>query len=65
MTLYEINNAIIQELEGAVDPETGEIVDEALLAEYEQLQLDRETKVENVGLYIKNLEADAKAIRDE
>ena len=65
MTLYEINNAIIQALEGAVDPETGEIVDEALLAEYEQLQLDRETKIENVGLYIKNLEADAKAIRDE
>lgn len=65
MTLYEIDQAIITALEGATDPETGEIVDETLLAEYEQLQMDRETKIENIGLFIKDLDAQAKAIREE
>lgn len=65
MTLYEIDQAIMEALEGATDPETGEIIDEALLAEYEQLQMDRETKIENIGCFIKDLEADAKAIREE
>ena len=65
MTLYEIDQAIITALEGATDPETGEIIDDALMAEYEQLQLDRETKIENIGLFIKDLEADAAAIKNE
>lgn len=65
MTLYEINQEIQAALEAAVDPESGEIIDEALLAQYEQLQIDRETKIENVGCFIKNLEADAKAIKEE
>ena len=65
MTLYEIDQAIMQALEGATDPETGEIIDEALLEEYEQLQMDRETKIENIGCYIKDLEAQANAIRAE
>lgn len=65
MTLYEIDQAIITALEGATDPETGEITDEALLAQYEQLQMDRETKIENIGCFIKDLEADAAAIKAE
>lgn len=65
MTLYEINEAIQEALEKAVDPETGEITNEAVLVEYEQLQMDREQKIENIGCFIKNLEADAKAIKDE
>ena len=65
MTLYEINEAIQEALEAAVDPETGEITDDALLAQYEQLQMDRDQKVENIGLFIKNLEADAAAIKAE
>ena len=65
MTLYEINEAIQTALEAAIDPETGEIIDDTLLAEYDQLQLDRETKIENIGCFIKNLEADAKAIKEE
>ena len=65
MTLYEIDKAIQEALEGAVDPESGEIIDEELLAAYDQLRMDRDQKVENIGLYIKNLEADAAAIKAE
>lgn len=65
MTLYEIDNAIREVLENAADPETGELVDEALLEQYDKLIMDRDQKVENIGLYIKNLEADAAAIKAE
>ena len=65
MTLYEIDQAIIDALEGAIDPETGEVMDDALLASYEKLQEDRDTKIENIGLFIKNLEAEADAVKLE
>lgn len=65
MTLYEINQAIIDALEGAIDPETGEVIDDTLLASYEKLQEDRDTKIENIGLFIKNLEAEADAVKLE
>lgn len=65
MTLYEIDKAIIIATEMAVDPETGELVDDAVLKTLEQLQMDREQKIENIGCFIKNLEADAKAIKEE
>lgn len=65
MTLYEIDRAIEDTLLMAMDPETGEVKDLALFHEFEQLQMDREHKVENIGLYIKNLEADAAAIKAE
>ena len=65
MTLYEINNAITEVLEGAIDPETGEILNEDLVAAYEQLQLDRSTKVENIACFIKNLKAESEAIKGE
>lgn len=65
-TLYEIDAKIrdfIDRMYDAVD-ENGEIVD-VDPAEYEQLQVARQTKLENVALYIKNLEADAVAIKAE
>lgn len=65
MKLYEINAAIEAALENAIDQETGEVLDEQLLAAYEQLQIDRGTKVENIGLFIKNIESDAEAIKAE
>ena len=58
MTLYEIANALREVLESASDPETGELVDEELLEQYDQLRMDRDQKIENIGLFIKNLEAD-------
>lgn len=58
MTLYEINNAILE----CCDEETGEILDCERL---EQLQLEKEQKIEGVALYIKNLEAEAAALKAE
>lgn len=62
MRLYEID-AAIEELLEQEDPETGE-----LLCDYEQLEalmMARETKLENVALYIKNKTAEAEAIKAE
>lgn len=58
MKLYEIDNAIME----CVDQETGEIIDTEML---DALQMERETKIENIGLYIKNLLSDAEAIKAE
>ena len=58
MNLYEIDNAIMN----CVDMETGEIVDMEAL---EDLQMERNQKIENIGCWIKNLLADAKALKEE
>lgn len=56
--LFEINRAILD----CLDMETGEIVDvEALDA----LMLEREEKMENIALWIKNLLSDAAAYKAE
>lgn len=62
LRLYEID-AAIEDLLEQEDPETGE-----LLCDYEQLEalmMARETKLENVALYIKNKTAEAEAIKQE
>lgn len=58
MTLYEINSAIM----ACVDAETGEIID---FDQLDQLTMERDTKLENIALYIKALEAETAAIREE
>ena len=58
MTLYEI----AEEIMNVFDPETGEILDEQKLA---SLEMEHDKKVENIGLYIKNLESDAEQIKAE
>lgn len=62
MTLYEINEQIAKAIELGFDPETGEILDETAL---EQLQLDRNDKIENICLFIKDLKAEAAALDAE
>lgn len=62
MTLYQINEQIAKAIELGFDPETGEILDESAL---EQLQMDRDEKIENICLYIKDLVAESKALADE
>ena len=63
MKFYEIDQAIRELVENAVDPETGEVIlDEAALAE---LQLARDQKIEGAALMVKELEAEAAAIRNE
>ena len=63
MKLYEINYAIDGLLNDAVDPETGEILFDP--EELDRLQLEREVKLESLALAVKNLTAEAKAIREE
>lgn len=58
MTLYEIDERILS----CIDPETGEITDPSAL---ETAQLDRNTKLENIALAIKNYTADAAAYKAE
>ena len=58
MNLYEINSAIMD----CVDMETGEIIDMEAL---ENLQMERNQKIEGIGCWIKNLLADAKALKEE
>lgn len=62
MTLYEINEQIQKAIELGFDPETGEILDASAL---EQLQLDRDEKIENICLFIKDLKAEAAALDAE
>ena len=58
MNLFEINKEIMN----CVDAETGELLDEE---RFEGLQMDMQTKLENLGCWIKNLESDAAALKAE
>ena len=58
MKLYEIDQAIMD----CIDMETGEIVNEELLND---LQMERDAKIENVALWIKELKAEAEALKAE
>lgn len=58
MNLFQIDTAILE----CLDAETGEILDFDRL---EQLQMARDQKLEGVALYIKDLAAEAAAIKAE
>lgn len=57
-SLYEIDTEIMM----CLDQETGEIIDPERL---DALQIERNSKIENVALWIKNLQADANAFKAE
>lgn len=58
MNLYEIE----QEVMSCIDMETGEIID---VEKLDALTMERDQKIENIALWVKNLEADAKAYKEE
>lgn len=58
MTLYEIEKSILE----CINWETGEIIDHEKLT---QLQMRREEKIENVALWIKDLNAEVNAYKAE
>lgn len=58
MTIYEINQAILN----CIDLETGEIIDTEQL---DKLTMEREAKLENVACWIKELKAEAEALKAE
>lgn len=58
MKLYEIDAAIME----CIDVETGEVLDWEKL---DELEAARDVKIENIALYIKNLTAEAAALKAE
>lgn len=58
MNLYEIDSAILD----CMDLETGEIFD---VDRFEELNLERAVKIENICLWIKNLKAEIEALKAE
>jgi len=58
MKLYEIDAEIM----GLIDDETGEILD---VERFDELSGERDAKVENICLWIKNLKAEAEALKAE
>ena len=65
MKLYEIEEKIIEAFERAVDVETGEILDAEAFEELDKLNIMRDDKIEGVLLWIKNLCAEAEALKKE
>lgn len=57
-TLYEIN----EQIAGLVDPETGEIAD---FEAFEKLNLNLDTKIKNIALWIVNLRSDAEQLEEQ
>lgn len=69
-SLYNIDSKIIELLdngfdESTINPETGEIDEEAVRFYLDGLGIARNDKIESIALYIKNLEAEASAIELE
>lgn len=66
MRLFEIDERLAScvKINGdqAVDTETGEVID---IEAIEALEMEREQKIENIGLWIKELTAQAEAIKAE
>ena len=58
MKLYEIEAAIMD----CIDEETGEVVD---VEKLEALEMERDTKISNIACWIKDLRAEAAAIKAE
>ncbi len=58
MNLYEINRQILS----LIDEETGEIID---FEQLDKLQMEREQKLENIALWIKNLKAEEESLKTE
>lgn len=58
MKLYEID----EQIQNCFDEETGELLNEEKL---NALQIERDKKIENVALWIKDLKADVNALKEE
>lgn len=65
MNLYEINEKIMEAFDAAVDLETGEIVDDEAYQALNDLQMQFDEKTEGILLWIKNLRAQAEALKKE
>lgn len=64
MNLYEINEKIDELTNTMIDPDTGEILED-VLAEIDELQMDMDEKLENIGIVIKSVTAEIDALTAE
>lgn len=60
-TLYELNEKL-RDFEFEIDEETGEILN---ADDLDNLEIERDEKIENIALFIKNLKSDAEAYKRE
>ena len=58
MTLYEIDQALLD----TVEEETGEIID---IEKLEALEMERDEKISDIACWVKELKAEAAAIKEE
>lgn len=66
MNLYEINAQIQACIMPSIDAETGELIEELIdLERLAFLQMEKDTKVENIAKWVKNLKAEAEALKVE
>lgn len=66
MTLYDIDEELrdlLDEME--IDPETGEVLHDFDMAEFESLMSERDSKIEGIAVYIKELLAESEALKNE
>lgn len=65
--LYDIDNRLVTLLEERFDIDSGEIYenDEELAKAIDEVALNLDTKIENIGCFIKNLESDVEALKKE
>lgn len=64
MNLFEIKQEISNVYDNLIDVETGEINEEAV-KQLENLTVQREEKIENTGLYLKDLKYKIEALKEE
>ena len=67
MTLYDIDERLVTLLNDHFDIEDGVVceTEEELAKKIDEVSLDLDTKIENIGCYIKNLDADIEAFKRE
>lgn len=64
MNLFEIDEAIEKAFSLAIDPETGEVNGDGMTL-LDSLYIERDKKIENIACLIKNLKAEAAALKAE
>lgn len=63
--LYIIDSQIAETIEEAIDPETGEIIDESKLDKLKALDMERDAKIEGIGLYYKDVVSELAQVEAE
>lgn len=65
MKLYEISDEIQKTIDGCVDEETGEIIDEDLVEKLAKLEVDKDVKLLDIACVIKRMNYEEKACAEE